>query len=57
MSVAVRCASMTTVLGGFQHHIPWVVYACVEELNRTGQLLSSLAIIEYLAAYAPPSTS
>ncbi len=57
MSVAVRCASMTTVLGGFQHHIPWVVYACVEELNRTGQLLSSLSIIEYLAAYAPPSTS
>ncbi|KAI0762945.1 hypothetical protein C8Q74DRAFT_1220744 [Fomes fomentarius] len=36
VSVAVRCASMATVLGGFQHHIPWVVYACVEELNRTG---------------------
>ncbi|KAI1784979.1 hypothetical protein LXA43DRAFT_1040102 [Ganoderma leucocontextum] len=27
---------MSTVLGGYQHPIPWVVYACVEELNRTG---------------------
>ncbi|KAM5545213.1 hypothetical protein V8D89_001324 [Ganoderma adspersum] len=36
VSVAVKCASMSTVLGGFQHPIPWVVYACVEELNRTG---------------------
>ncbi|PIL26630.1 hypothetical protein GSI_11296 [Ganoderma sinense ZZ0214-1] len=36
VSVAVNCASMSTVLGGFQHPIPWVVYACVEELNRTG---------------------
>ncbi|TBU23021.1 hypothetical protein BD311DRAFT_742663 [Dichomitus squalens] len=22
--------------GGYQHPIPWVVYACIEELNRTG---------------------
>ena len=27
---------MATVLGGYQHPVPWVVYACVEELNRTG---------------------
>ncbi|OSC97035.1 Rho GTPase activation protein [Trametes coccinea BRFM310] len=36
VAVAVRCASMSTVLGGYQHDVPWVVYACVEELNRTG---------------------
>ncbi|KAM5546145.1 hypothetical protein V8D89_000271 [Ganoderma adspersum] len=36
VSVAVKCASMPTVLGGFQHPIPWIVYACIEELNRTG---------------------
>ncbi|KAI0628462.1 hypothetical protein C8Q77DRAFT_1220911 [Trametes polyzona] len=36
VGVAVRHASMSTVLGGYQHHVPWVVYACVEELNRTG---------------------
>ncbi|KAI0359504.1 Rho GTPase activation protein [Trametes cingulata] len=36
VGMAVKCASMSTVLGGYQHHIPWVVYACVEELNRTG---------------------
>ncbi|KAI0761045.1 hypothetical protein BD413DRAFT_592635 [Trametes elegans] len=36
VATAVKCASMSTVLGGFQHHVPWVVYACVEELNRTG---------------------
>ncbi|KAI0666982.1 hypothetical protein C8Q78DRAFT_1072066 [Trametes maxima] len=33
---AVRCASMSTVIGGYQHEVPWVVYACIEELNRTG---------------------
>ncbi|KAI0364849.1 hypothetical protein BV20DRAFT_955459 [Pilatotrama ljubarskyi] len=36
VGMAVKCASMSTVLGGYQHQIPWVVYACVEELNRTG---------------------
>ncbi|KAH9856860.1 hypothetical protein C2E23DRAFT_882160 [Lenzites betulinus] len=36
VGVAVRCAWMSTVLGGYQHNVPWVVYACVEELNRTG---------------------
>ncbi|OJT14508.1 hypothetical protein TRAPUB_8954 [Trametes pubescens] len=36
VSTAVKCASMSTVLGGYQHNVPWVVYACVEELNRTG---------------------
>ncbi|KAH9925878.1 uncharacterized protein BXZ73DRAFT_78860 [Epithele typhae] len=36
VSVAIRRSSMVTVLGGYQHPIPWVVYACVEELNRTG---------------------
>ncbi|KAI9063986.1 Rho GTPase activation protein [Trametes sanguinea] len=36
VAAAVRCASMSTVLGGYQHDVPWVVYACVEELNRTG---------------------
>ncbi|KAI0644819.1 hypothetical protein C8Q79DRAFT_912022 [Trametes meyenii] len=33
---AVRCASMSTAIGGYQHEVPWVVYACIEELNRTG---------------------
>ena len=42
VSVAVKCASMSTVLGGFQHPIPWVVYACVEELNRTGACIRAL---------------
>ncbi|KAI0653645.1 hypothetical protein C8Q70DRAFT_898137, partial [Cubamyces menziesii] len=36
VSVAVKGASMSTVLGGYQLDVPWVVYACVEELNRTG---------------------
>ncbi|TFK81519.1 hypothetical protein K466DRAFT_604435 [Polyporus arcularius HHB13444] len=36
VNVAVKCGSMATVMGGFQHRIPWVVFACVEELNRTG---------------------
>ncbi|KAI0712839.1 hypothetical protein C8T65DRAFT_174318 [Cerioporus squamosus] len=36
VSVAVKCGSMATAMGGFQHHIPWVVFACIEELNRTG---------------------
>ncbi len=32
---------MATVMGGFQHRIPWVVFACIEELNRTGTWLNS----------------
>ncbi|KAL1940424.1 hypothetical protein VTO73DRAFT_8996 [Trametes versicolor] len=36
VSTAIKCASMSTVLGGYQHNVPWIVYACVEELNRTG---------------------
>ncbi|RPD58034.1 Rho GTPase activation protein, partial [Lentinus tigrinus ALCF2SS1-7] len=36
VSVAVKCGSMATAMGGFQHAIPWVVFACIEELNRTG---------------------
>ena len=39
VSVAVQCGAMATAMGGFQHPIPWVVYACVEELNRTGAFL------------------
>ncbi|CCM06049.1 uncharacterized protein FIBRA_08296 [Fibroporia radiculosa] len=29
-------SSVMTVIGGYQHEIPTVVYACVEELYRTG---------------------
>ncbi|KAI0737227.1 hypothetical protein C8Q80DRAFT_432709 [Daedaleopsis nitida] len=36
VSVAVKCGSMPVRIGGFQHYIPWVVHACVDELDRTG---------------------
>ena len=34
-------ASTRAVLGGFEHDLPIVVFACVEELYRSGMELSS----------------
>ncbi|OBZ65868.1 hypothetical protein A0H81_14073 [Grifola frondosa] len=39
---SVRCSSVRTTLGGYQHDLPLVVYACVEELSRTGIYQSGL---------------
>lgn len=34
-------ASSTAILGGYQHDLPIVVFACVEELYRTGESSAS----------------
>lgn len=30
-------APATAILGGYRHHLPLVVFLCVEELYRTGE--------------------